>query len=31
MFNSWLQVHGNKIYLSVAEYESDIWVMDLEW
>ena len=21
----------NRIYLAVAEYESDIWVMDLEW
>jgi hypothetical protein len=21
----------NKIYLAVAEYQSDIWVMDLEW
>ncbi len=26
-----LQVHGDRIYLSVAEYESDIWVMDLEY
>jgi Tol biopolymer transport system component len=26
-----LQVHGDRIYFSVAEYESDIWVMDLEY
>ena len=22
---------SDRFYLSVAEYESDIWVMDLEW
>ena len=21
----------DRIYLALAEYESDIWVMDLEW
>ncbi|MCH8938998.1 MAG: PD40 domain-containing protein, partial [Gemmatimonadetes bacterium] len=26
-----LRVHGDRIYFSVAEYESDIWVMDLEY
>ncbi|MCZ6620266.1 MAG: hypothetical protein O7E57_19275, partial [Gammaproteobacteria bacterium] len=26
-----LRVHGDRIYFSVAEYESDIWVMDLEF
>ncbi len=26
-----LRVHGDRIYFSVAEFESDIWVMDLEW
>ena len=26
-----LTVGPDHFYLSVAEYESDIWVMDLEW
>ena len=26
-----LRVHDDSVYLSVTEYESDIWVMDLEW
>ena len=26
-----LRVGPERIYLTVAEYESDIWVMDLEW
>ncbi len=31
IFSSSLRVHGGRIYFSVAEYESDIWVMDLEY
>ena len=26
-----LSVGEERLYLTVAEYESDIWVMDLEW
>ena len=26
-----VSVGAEKLYLSVAEYESDIWVMDLEY
>ncbi len=27
----YVEVSGDRIYLEVAEYESDIWVMDLAW
>ena len=26
-----LTVGSETLYLTIAEYESDIWVMDLEW
>jgi hypothetical protein len=27
----YLTVGPEHLYLTIAEYESDIWVMDLEW
>jgi len=27
----WLTVGPENFYLTVAEWESDVWVMDLEW
>ena len=27
----WPTIGEENIYLTIAEYESDIWVMDLEW
>ena len=31
LFGAGTWVGSEKLYLSVAEYESDIWVMDLEY
>ncbi len=31
LFRTGASVGAEKLYLSVAKYESDIWVMDLEW
>ncbi len=31
VFGTGISVGAEKLYLSIAEYESDIWVMDLEW
>ena len=31
LYGTGISVGPDSIYLSIAEYESDIWVMDLDW
>ncbi len=31
LYPNGLSVRGDQLYLSLGEFESDIWVMDLEW
>jgi hypothetical protein len=26
----WFRTHGNRLYFTISERESDIWVMDIE-